>query len=145
MDFSEVDPTLIEGQEITLNDQQAYNYIHERMNVGDGSNEGRMARQETYIKAFLKKMLERTEENQTFPNEIYKEMKEVAITNMTGNDFSRVLNRVSQGENLGTISFEGEHVVGQLINDDVDHQEFYIDSDSYYQIMDRLFRLSPEK
>ncbi|WP_026490876.1 MULTISPECIES: LCP family protein [unclassified Butyrivibrio] len=142
-DFSEVDPTLIEGQEITLNDKQAYNYIHARMEVGDGTNEARMARQEAYIKSFLNKLMERSEEDKTFPNEIYKEMKEVAVTDMSGNDFSRVLNRVSRGENLGTISFEGEHVIGQLINDDVDHQEFYIDDDSYYKVMDKLFQLSP--
>ncbi|WP_051656773.1 LCP family protein [Butyrivibrio sp. AE3004] len=140
-DFSEVDPTLVKGQEITLNDSQAYNYVHERMNVGDGSNEGRMARQETYIKAFLNRLMERTEENPSFPNEIYTKMKEVAVTNMTGNDFSRVLNRVNRGENQGTITFEGEHKLGQLINDDTDHQEFYIDDTSYYQVMDKLFDL----
>jgi LCP family protein required for cell wall assembly len=140
-DFSEVDPTLVEGQEITLNDKQAYNYIHARMEVGDGSNEGRMARQEAYIKSFLNKLMKKTEQDKTFPNEIYKEMKDVAVTDMTGNDFSRILNRVSKGENLGTITFDGEHKVGQLVNDDVDHQEFYIDDDSYSKVMDKLFQL----
>ncbi len=142
-DFSEVDPSLIEGEEITLNDEQAYNYIHARMEVGDGSNESRMIRQEAYIKAFLNKLMEKTEEDKRFPNEIYKKMKEVAVTDMTGNDFSRVLNRVSRGENLGTMTFEGEHVIGQLINDDVDHQEFYINDNSFYEVMDKLFQLNP--
>ncbi|WP_408071419.1 LCP family protein [Butyrivibrio sp. JL13D10] len=142
-DFSQVDPTLIDGEEITLNDEQAYNYIHARMEVGDGSNEGRMARQEAYIKAFLNRLMERTKENSKFPNEIYQNMKSVAQTNMTGNDFSRVLNRVNRGENLGTFMFEGEYKSGKLLEDGLDHQEFYIDDNSFYQVMDKLYRLTP--
>ncbi|WP_081675183.1 LCP family protein [Butyrivibrio sp. LC3010] len=144
-DFSQVDPTLIEGEEITLNDKQAYNYIHARMEVGDGTNEGRMARQEAYIKAYLNKLMEKTEEDPKFPNEIYQKLKEVAQTNMTGNDFSRVLNRANRGENLGTLKFEGRYEIGKLLADGLEHQEFYINEGSYYQVMDKLFHLTPVK
>ena len=140
-DFSDVDESLVIGKEITLTDEQAYNYVHARMEVGDGSNEGRMRRQEEYIKAFLHKLVEESEDDPKLPNEIYTAMKEAAQTDMTGNDISRILNRIHRGKNLGIISFEGTHTTGYLINNDVSHQEFYIDEDSYFEVMDKLYQL----
>lgn len=44
-DFSQSDKSLVMGQTITLSDDQAMHYVHDRMNVGDGTNECRMRRQ----------------------------------------------------------------------------------------------------
>ncbi len=140
-DFSNTDPSLVVGETITLNDEQAFHYVHDRLEVGDGSNEERMERQEEYIKAFWEKLRNETKKNQKLPNEIFDEMQSDVETDMTGNDLSRVINRTNNGTNLGIISFEGEHKIGQIINDGKDHQEFYIDSDSYYEVMNKLFDL----
>ena len=45
-DFSDVDSSLVQGETITLTDEQAYNFLSARMNVGDGENESRMRRME---------------------------------------------------------------------------------------------------
>ena len=61
---------------------------------------------------------------------------------MTGNDFSRILNRVSKGENLGLLSFKGEYKIGKLINDNKELQEFYVDEKSRIEVLDKLYDLS---
>ena len=38
-DFSQIDPTLVKGETITLSDEQAYSFLHARLNVGDEENE----------------------------------------------------------------------------------------------------------
>lgn len=140
-DLTNADPTLIDGETITLTDEQAYNYVHARMDVGDGSNKERMQRQNEYMNSFLQKVIDRTKEDPGFPNDMFKEMKQYLITDLNGTDISRILNRISQGENLGIKSFEGAHKLGQLLDDGIDHQEFYIDLDSYYEVMDELYHL----
>ena len=52
-DFSQSDPSLVMGQNITLTDDQAMHYVHDRMNVGDGTNECRMRRQKAYVDALF--------------------------------------------------------------------------------------------
>lgn len=143
--LTNADPTLIDGETITLTDEQAYNYVHARMDVGDGSNKERMQRQNEYMNSFLQKVIDRTKEDPGFPNDMFKEMKQYLITDLNGTDISRILNRISQGENLGIKSFEGAHKLGQLLDDGIDHQEFYIDLDSYYEVMDELYHLEKVK
>ena len=57
-DFTAEDPALIEGREVTLTGKQALTYVHGRKNIGDGTNLGRMDRQEQYLYAFYHQFLE---------------------------------------------------------------------------------------
>lgn len=140
-DLTAADPTLIEGETITLSDEQAYNYVHSRMNVADGSNQDRMRRQHEYMDGYLQKIIDNTKANPNFPNVAFKEMMDCAQTNMSGNDISKILNRISQGENLGIKTFEGAHKLGMLLGDGIEHQEFYIDYDSFLNVMTELYKL----
>jgi len=57
-DLSAQDPALVKGREVTLNGRQALIYVRGRMNVGDGTNLGRMERQEQYLHGFYRQFLE---------------------------------------------------------------------------------------
>ncbi|MBE5844020.1 MAG: LytR family transcriptional regulator [Butyrivibrio sp.] len=140
-DLTAADPTLIEGEIVTLSDEQAYTYVHSRMDVADGTNTDRMRRQHEYMDAYLQKVIDTTKANPNFPNEMFKKMKDYACTNMTGNDISRILNRISQGENHGILTFEGAHKLGMLLDDGLEHQEFYIDYNSFLDIMTATYHL----
>ncbi|WP_035795415.1 LCP family protein [Butyrivibrio sp. WCD3002] len=144
-DLTEADPSLIKGETITLSDDQAYAFLRARMSVADGSNENRMNRQKQYMDAYLHKIIEKTKENANFPNTAYKDMKEYANTDLTGNDISKILNRISQGENLGVQRFEGAHKLGKLLDDNIEHQEFYIDYNSFLEIMTKLYDIEKVK
>ena len=49
-DFSAIDPAMTKGTTLTLQGEQAETYVRSRRSVGVGTNEARMARQESYIR-----------------------------------------------------------------------------------------------
>ena len=50
-DYPDLDPTYVKGARITLTGRQAYDFVHDRMTVGDGTNLSRMKRQRAYMEA----------------------------------------------------------------------------------------------
>lgn len=55
-DFSAVDPTLVQGERVTLMGEHALNYVRARWYVGDNTNLERMERQKEYILALEEKL-----------------------------------------------------------------------------------------
>ena len=56
-DFTAVDPTLVEGETITLNGQQAFEFVRTRKDVDDQTNLARMERQRIYLEAMKPQLL----------------------------------------------------------------------------------------
>lgn len=50
-DFSNVDPTLVQGETVTLHGEQALTYVRSRRDMQDSSNAARMVRQRQYLTA----------------------------------------------------------------------------------------------
>ncbi len=65
-DFSKTDPTLIMGETITLSDEQAEHYVHDRQKVADGTNENRIKRQNTYLAGAKVKLIEKCKEDSSY-------------------------------------------------------------------------------
>lgn len=140
-DFSKVDPTLKEGETVLLDDEQAYTYVRGRMNVGDGSNEQRMQRQDQYMKALFTKVEQTFKKNPKFLNSLYSQLDEEAVTNTKGRDVSRIISSMAGGESRGIFQFEGETTLGQRLGDGIDHIEFFPDEASVEKIMKELYHL----
>ncbi len=140
-DFSKVDPTLKEGETVLLDDEQAYTYVRGRMNVGDGSNEQRMQRQDQYMKALFAKVEQTFKKNPKFLNSLYSQLDEEAVTNTKGRDVSRIISSLAGGESRGIFQFEGETTLGQRLGDGIDHIEFFPDEASVEKIMKELYHL----
>lgn len=141
-DFSDSDPSLKEGETITLTDDQAYNYLHARMDVGDGTNESRMRRQETYLTALLEKMQSEMSQNPSVFSSKYRELEAWCVTNLTGEDVSNMQDILEKGSSLGILKPEGESRLGQLLEDGLDHAEFYVDEDSLIDCLTTLCGLT---
>ena len=140
-DFSKVDPSLVKGRTITLTDEQAYNYLHARMGVGDGENESRMRRQRTYMEAVYDKVIDRVRTEKSFLDDITETLGDCVTTNMDGDDFGQIRNVFRDGKDLGILVPEGETAVGARLDDGLDHTEFYMDEDSLAKIMIPLCNL----
>lgn len=137
-DFSAVDPSLVVGETITLNDEQAYNYLHARMGVGDGENESRMRRQRTYMEAVYHKVIDRVRAEKNFLDDITETLGESVTTNMDGDDFGQIRNVVRGGTDLGILIPEGKSTLGTHLDDGLEHTEFYMNKASLAEIMVRL-------
>lgn len=140
-DFSELDAAMKKGKTIKLSDSQAFHYVHDRYNVADGSNISRMKRQRGYMKAFLTKVMKKTKKKPTFVNMLYKQLKDVADTDITGRQVSMVMNQVNRGTGQGIHTFEGESKIGKALGDGKEHAEFYIDKNSMIDVMTKLYKL----
>lgn len=133
-DFSDSDKTLKKGKTIKLNDDQAAHFVHDRMNVGDGSNECRMRRQNEYMKDLKKKVGEKTDKNPKFPLQAYRNLNDYMVTSITGNDASKITKAILKNKYLGTFKIKGKNK-----KDAYGFNAFYPDQKSLDEVVRQLF------
>lgn len=133
-DFSDSDKSLKKGKTIKLNDDQAQHYVHDRMNVGDGSNECRMRRQSEYMKGLKKLVGEKTDKNSKFPLDVYRDLHDYMITSMSGSDASKITKAILKNKYLGTFKIEGKSK-----KDDYGYNAFYPKKKSLDEVVRKLF------
>ncbi|MBQ9155487.1 MAG: LCP family protein [Eubacterium sp.] len=133
-DFSQTDPSLIIGETVHLTDDQAVHYIHDRMNVGDGTNEARMRRQETYIDAVKPVLFDRCRADNKYALEIYDTLEPYMVTDMSRNDFIKLAAKLVALDEKEAPEITGTSKVGRW-----DFMEFTVDEDSLEDTVLELF------
>lgn len=129
-DFSEVDSTLVQGETITLNGTQAYNYVHSRWDVDDATNIARMARQRTYMSGFLEKLNEQSAE---FAVKAYNTLSGYSVTNIDSGTVSKIFQKVQTYEMLDVLTIDGENVVED------EHWAYHLDENSLHKVILELY------
>ena len=140
-EMEHVDPAFRMGATVTLTDEQAEKFVRARMSVGEGDNASRMRRQKAYMDSFFKKIGENMKKNPEYAQKFWSTMRDAAVTDMTGNDASRIGEKIRSGESKGILNIEGEHTHGYVLGDGVRHEEFYPDTESILAVMSDLFSL----
>mgnify|MGYP004560135635 CR=1 FL=1 len=140
-DFSQSDPSLVMGQNITLTDDQAMHYVHDRMNVGDGTNECRMRRQKAYIDALFPLYKEKLQKNSGFINDFYNQLSDYMVTDMSVGEMGNVANMILNSEDKGELSIKGTNAVAK----DDGFNEFTMDETSRGDVAMELFFNKVEK
>ena len=140
-DFTYADPEMKKGATLKLSDEQAYTFLRARMNVGDGSNVERMARQHAYLEGFLSESLGKLSENKEYYYNLFDTLESIAVTNLTGKQISRIAKALTQDTRRGIFGFEGKHTQGKALPDGKLHDEFYISTRSLLSVMTELFGL----
>jgi len=140
-DMTKIDPAFVQGATVKLTGAQAEKFVRARMAVGEGTNEERMRRQSTYLNAFFEKAAARIYDNPKAVQQFWNTVKDIASTDMNGNDVSRIAKMVMDGENKGLLRFDGEVQVNRAWYDGQEHEEFYADPDSVLEILTDLFSL----
>ena len=134
-DFSASDPSLKMGQTVTLTDRQAMNFVHDRMNiVSDGTNEGRMRRQEAYMDGLREKLLALAREDGTYALQVYDALEPSMVTNMNGKAFSRFVNGLTACEAL-----ENPVIAGRIGEDELGFATFEPDAESLRDAVISMF------
>lgn len=140
-DFSDVDKTMTQGSTLTLTGEQAYHYIHDRFGVGDEKNISRMERQQQYMKALFKKAKDSMQQDKTYADRIFKDMEDVAVSDMSAKKVTKMAYSVAKGTSMGFFDIKGKNKVGQLLGDGIDHAEFYADRQSVVETMQKIYGL----
>ena len=135
-DFSQSDTSLVKGQTVTLTDDQAMHYVHDRMNVGDGTNECRMRRQKAYIDALFPLYKAKLQENSGFINDFYNQLSDYMVTDMSVGKMGNVANMILKSEDKGELSIKGTNAIAK----DDGFNEFTMDETSRGDVaMELLF------
>ena len=134
-DFTDVDDSLVLGEEITLNGEQAEHFVRSRMTVDDGTNEARMARQEAYLKGLIKAA---SKLDDSAILDLYDQLINNSVTNLGSGDFLELTELTKEYTQLDNIRIEGEHTINN------GHIEFYPDDESLQNAILELFYTAKE-
>lgn len=124
-DFSQVDPTLVQGQTITLHGDQAETFVRERSHMNVGTNEARMERQRVYLDAAQELLRERLRSDMNAAENLYDSLSSDFTTNMSKGTLSNIAYATNDYEVKEVVEPEGEHVIG-----DNGFIEFHVDEQS---------------
>ena len=111
-DFSEFDPEMVPGATLTLKGKQAELFVRSRMAIGVGTNEARMARQQTYIGALGNKVADRIRADKSWVGELFDDLSPYLVTNIGR---GRIINEAWQCrdyERPDVVKVAGEHRIG---------------------------------
>jgi anionic cell wall polymer biosynthesis LytR-Cps2A-Psr (LCP) family protein len=133
-DFSAVDDTMIKGSTIKLTDEQAYNFVSGRMNVGDETNTQRMKRQAAYEQGLKENLTTLCSQDNTYPLTIYEALTDYMVTNITSQKFSKLALLVLKDKDNGSLRIDGTESV-----DNLGFVEVNLDEDSLQQVILQLF------
>ena len=124
-DYPDLDPSFVKGAAVTLNGEQAYNFVHDRMTVGDGTNKSRMVRQRAYMQAVEDILLDKLSHGDTeFINRIFDTLGDSLTTNLPR---AQMINEAAHAAKYAVqpmAQLEGETAMGKD-----GHVQFYADRD----------------
>lgn len=132
-DFTEFDPAMTKGAELTLKGDQALTYVRYRMTIGDGLNTSRMKRQEQYLSAFYTKLLEKNQETEDFLMEALLDINDSFMSDLTVQQLDR-LGEILAGCIVNPFrSLEGKTIKGE------EYYEFHVDKNALQRTVMELF------
>ena len=129
-DFSAIDPSLVEGETITLNGEQAFEYVRQRQNVDDQTNLARMARQRQFLTAFEEKVRGMDPE---FAVTAYEELSEYVITDIASGTAVDIADKLKTYTEQPLLTINGENTVED------GYWAYYLDEDSLQETILQLF------
>lgn len=129
-DFSAVDPSLVEGETITMTGQQALEFVRTRQGVDDQTNLARMARQRQFLTAFEEKLRAMDPE---FAVTAYDAMAEYIITDIASGTAVEIAERLKKYKKLPLLTIDGENTVED------GYWAYYLNPDSLQETILQLF------
>ena len=138
-ELEKYDPALKQGVTVVLTDTQAERFVRTRR----GTNAKRMVRQREYMDAFFRKVKERTMEDPMFGLKLWNTLREAAVSDMNGNDFSRIAQKLLKGTDKGILTLKGETILGGVMGTGRLDEELFVEDSSILEVMSDLFSLVP--
>ncbi len=125
----------VEGKSYQLVDSMAYDYVRSRDTEVFGSADLRLARQKQYLIAFASRAMAATKEDLTMPITVYNILSQYMGTDLSVDQVAYLATQLVNYtfDNDHMLSIGGETVMGDKF------EEFYIDEDSLYEIIIRVF------
>lgn len=111
-DFSAFDPQMTAGTTLTLQGEQAEYYVRGRMGVGDGTNESRMERQRTFIRAAEELLMQKVNEDMDYVGTLYDALDGHMTTDLDQSLLMEKCYACRDYERPDTVTPAGSHGIG---------------------------------
>lgn len=131
-DFTGIDDTLVKGETVRLNGQQALRYVRTRYGLEDSSNSTRMARQQQYLDALYDSVSARINGDQDFIIELVDAVDDYVVYDSSDQRLQQLLETFNEYEYLGIRQLEGQTKLGE------EFMEFYPDEASVRETVIQL-------
>jgi len=128
-DFSEVDPSLVQGETVTLLGEHALNYVRSRHSVGEGTNLERMERQQEYLAGLQEKLSAKAAQDDGFASASLLELNEYMGSDCTVQQLSELAESLQSFRMEGYAALEGEAVETE------NYVEFYPDEKALQRLV----------
>ena len=142
-DMTNRDPSLKKGATVHLTGKQAENFLRARMDVGEGSNDERMARQQQYMENAYSMIISQLRENPDYINDLYEQLQNVVESDVSSR-LSRIIAQMSEYENMGFMKFTGHTEHNDTIGEGIIHEEFYVDEQSVLNQMRKVMTIDKD-
>ena len=129
-DFTAVDPTLVEGETITLNGQQAFEFVRTRKDVDDQTNLARMERQRVYLEAMKPQLMALSD---TEIVQVMEEVNDYLVSNIGSQTVLNLAEKLKDYQELPELTIEGENTIED------GHWAYILNEDSLQQVILQLF------
>lgn len=132
-DFTDLDPEMEKGKEITLKGDQALLYVRSRRELEDSSNLHRMERQRQYLNAFYEKLMEANRKVSGFLSSTLLKVNDDFESDCTVNQLEELSDLLEKCSVNPIRSLDGEAIQGE------EFIEFYADEESVQDAVLSLF------
>lgn len=133
-DFSGVDDTLVQGQTVNLDAEQALHFVRARGGMkDDNTNLNRMSRQKTYIRSFRERFLNKMQSDESFALDALNAVADYTVSDCTVIQLSEIASMTADYEMTDLLSLEGEAVKGE------EFMEFYPEENALKKLVVELF------
>ncbi len=123
-DFSNIDDSMVEGEEINLTGEQALKYVRSRYGLDDPTNNSRMKRQRQYLKSLYEKSYKLADSDESFIQRAALKVTDYIVSDCSVNKLESLLKNLTSYELSEIINIQGESVKGE------EFMEFYPDEAS---------------
>ncbi len=124
-----------EGEEVHLEGDLAFTYIHNRDTKEFGSADHRLERQKQFITTYLQKVKQKTKEDIGFPISVYQAIAPQTVTSLTVDEMTYLVSIAkdySFDENY-LYTLKGETKQGNVF------EEFYVDETDLFELILKVF------
>ena len=112
-DMTAYNPEWTRGKSVVLHGDEAQTFVKERMNIGEGTNEERMVRQNEYMKNAVKCLNQKISANPSFGEGLLGQLQDLSTSNMTTKRLAEELVKAHDYEVLPVEHPEGKYMEGE--------------------------------
>ncbi len=132
-DFTGIDASLVKGEAVRLEGEQALIYVRSRYGMDDNTNLARMKRQQQYIMALQENFNQKVNQDEEFLAEAGVKLSDYIVSDRSVTQMQDISKKFNWYEFEGIIELKGESLKGEK------HMEFYPDANFVEKTIIDLF------